>query len=81
MKNRARRSRKLIPAGVALVLLAVIQVERALRLATGALNPVRPAELRQTLPALSIASELLNQLHDVRGRLFVGGFLGSHIYV
>ena len=80
MEDRPARNRKLIPAGVALVLLAIIQIERALGLATGAFNAVRPAHLRETLAAFSIAPELLDQLHDVHGRFFIGGFFGFHIY-
>lgn len=68
VKNRAGCNRKLVSAGIAVVLLALNDAGHALARAAGAFQAIRPAKLCKTLAALLITSALLDQLDEIHFR-------------
>lgn len=72
MEDRSARHAELIAAGIAVVLVAVEHGRNALGLAARALDTLRPAKFRQTLAALFVRTELLNQVHEINFRLNSG---------
>ena len=69
VKNRPARDGELIPAGIAVVLVALGNAGNALGLAPGAGNAGRTTKLCQTMAAFLVGAELLHKRHDVHARV------------
>ena len=80
VKDRAGRGRKLIAAGVALVLIALREYGDAFASAARAIHTFRPAKLSQANAALFFGAEKLNELHQIDLSLECGFGRSFHFY-
>jgi len=67
MEDRASSRGELIPAAVAIKLLALVHPRKLLAATVRALRAIRPADRFEEIAALFIGVEVLKQLHQIHG--------------